>query len=50
MNHKIQAVEPGSIAYQLGIQPGDELISINEQRVAAGSTIRLSAVRSKYAF
>jgi putative radical SAM enzyme (TIGR03279 family) len=33
MNHKIQAVEPGSIAHQLGIQPGDELISINEQRV-----------------
>lgn len=30
---KIQTVEPNGIAAQLGIQPGDELISINEKPV-----------------
>ncbi|MBR5967117.1 MAG: PDZ domain-containing protein, partial [Lachnospiraceae bacterium] len=27
--HLIRSVEPGSIAEELGIQPGDRLISIN---------------------
>ncbi|MBO7353849.1 MAG: PDZ domain-containing protein, partial [Lachnospiraceae bacterium] len=27
--HLIKSVEPGSIAEELGIQPGDRLISIN---------------------
>lgn len=33
MGHKISAVEKGSIADQLGIRAGDELISINGERV-----------------
>lgn len=33
MNHIIQEVEPGSIASQLGIRPGDELLSINDRTV-----------------
>ena len=30
MPHKIIAVEPGSTADQLGIRPGDSLVTINE--------------------
>ncbi len=31
--HKIQSVAPGSIAEELGVEPGDVLISINDQEV-----------------
>lgn len=31
--HKIKAVEPGSIADETGVEPGDELISVNGQPV-----------------
>lgn len=33
MTHKIKAVEKGSIADQLGIRPGDELVSINGEEI-----------------
>ena len=33
MTHRIRAVEPGSIADQLGIRPGDELKTINAEPV-----------------
>lgn len=33
MGHKIYTVEPGSIADQLGVRPGDELIRMNGERV-----------------
>ena len=33
MAHTITAVEPGSIADQLGLTPGDKLVSMNGQRV-----------------
>ena len=33
MSHSIQAVQPGSIADQLGIVPGDELITINGRKI-----------------
>ena len=35
MKHKhiVQSVEPGSIAEELGIEPGDKLISINEKEI-----------------
>lgn len=33
MPHKIIAVEEGSIAHQLGIQPGDQLVTINGRRI-----------------
>ena len=29
--HIVKAVEPGSIAQELGIEPGDRLLSINGQ-------------------
>ena len=32
-SHKIQSVAPGSIAEELGVEPGDVLISINDQEV-----------------
>lgn len=33
-SHAIRKVEPGSIAEELGIQPGDELLSINNRPIA----------------
>ena len=30
--HVIKAVEPGSIAEEMGVEPGDELLSIDGQR------------------
>ncbi|MBO4897149.1 MAG: DUF512 domain-containing protein [Clostridia bacterium] len=33
MNNKIQAVEPGSIAEELGLQPGDEIVSCNGHKI-----------------
>ena len=33
MRHKVRFIEDGSIAHQLGIIPGDELISINGQSI-----------------
>ncbi len=33
MSHRIQAVQPGSIADQLGILPGDELLNINGHKI-----------------
>ena len=34
MQHLIQAVEPGSIAEELGIEPGDSLAAIDGRPVA----------------
>ena len=31
--HKITSVAPGSIAEELGVEPGDLLISINDQEI-----------------
>ena len=31
--HIIKMVQPGSIAEELEIEPGDELISINDQKI-----------------
>ena len=31
--HIIKEIEPGSIAEELGIEPGDKLISINDQEI-----------------
>ena len=33
MTHKIKSVEPGSIAAQLGIRPGDELVTLNGEEI-----------------
>ena len=33
MGHRVFAVEPGSIADQLGIRAGDELVKMNGERV-----------------
>ena len=33
MKHKVKSVEEGSIAWQLGVRPGDTLVSINGEEV-----------------
>ena len=33
MKHIIKSIEPGSIAFQLGILPGDKLISVNNEQI-----------------
>ena len=43
-NHLIAAVEPGSIAEELGIEPGDALVSINVRPRSKRSTTRTSAL------
>ena len=40
--HKITSVAPGSIAEELGVEPGDLLISINDQEIE-----EISALPSK---
>jgi putative radical SAM enzyme (TIGR03279 family) len=37
---KITAVEPASIAHDLGIRPGDELLEINDRRISDGIDLR----------
>ena len=31
--HQIKSVEEGSIAWELGVEPGDELVSVNGETV-----------------
>ena len=31
--HKVSTVEPGSIAEELGIEPGDFLLAVNDQEI-----------------
>ena len=31
--HKIRSVQPGSIAWEMGIEPGDRLLSVDGQEI-----------------